>query len=126
MRKPVTTLPLDRDVAQALISLQLVAHGLYVTATFELDSSCASFTQDKCPHHGTGPCKCRLSVLQIYDGKSGSLQLILHEFDGKTEFILDQEGCSDHADLESRVKQAIREESSAIGSFIETYSSKNA
>jgi hypothetical protein len=116
---PYIKLPLGLDTVLALISLQLVAHGFYVVQTFKIDSSCASFSQDICPHHGSGPCECRMSVLQVYDEKSGALHLILHEFDMKTEITLVQNDRSKHSDLESRVKQALQEEQSTISSLIE-------
>ena len=98
-RKPVITLPLHLDGALAMVALQLVAKGLRVSNSFEINSSCASFTEEICPHRGTGPCECRLCVLQVYDENFNSEHLVLHECDGKTEFFLYQMECSENTDL---------------------------
>lgn len=117
---PVTTLPLHLDEALALVALQFVANGLYVAKSFEIDSSCAPITEQICPHRGTGPCECRLSVLQVHDEETGSLHLVLHGYEEKTEFFIDPQESSGCTDFEYRVKRLLLEENDHIHSLIGT------
>jgi hypothetical protein len=116
---PITTIPAGSDVATALVSLELVAHGYYVANTFEIDSACASFTNNICAHHGECPCRCQLKVLQIFDKPSRSLNLIFHTYREVTELFLDCEGAAAQDDLEVKLRQTLIEESSKIKHLID-------
>lgn len=88
-RLPLLDFPLDCQTAVALAICRLTAAGLRVKRSFELDSACAPFTNTRCPHSGEIPCDCKLVVLIVGNAETGSIPLVFHDCDGRTELLLE-------------------------------------
>jgi hypothetical protein len=101
---PLLDFPLDCQTAVALAICRLTEAGLRVTRSFELDSACAPFTNTNCPHSGKTPCDCKLVVLIVGDAESGSIPLVFHDCDGRTELIMeDVPGDPQQQSLKNRI-----------------------
>jgi hypothetical protein len=77
----------EYEAAIAQIIRLLARSKLQVTRTFDLKSACADRPGGICPHHGTAPCTCQMTVLLIYDqnDESGApVGLTVHGCDGQT------------------------------------------
>lgn len=114
----VASIPAGCNVAIAMVTLELIAHGYYVANTFEIDSACATFADNICAHHGDNPCKCQLKVLQVFDKPSRSVNLIFHTYREITELYLDGEGIDAH-ELAAQLQQILLRESSKIQHLID-------
>jgi hypothetical protein len=125
-RNLITSIPAGCDVAIAMVSLELIAHGYYVANTFELDSACGSLGNNICAHHGESPCECQLKVLQVFDKPSRSLHLIFHTYQEVTELYLDCEEIDVRHDLESELRQILLQESFKIQRLIDAQISQFA
>ncbi len=58
--------------------------GLHVLRTFDLKSACADQPGGICPHHGTAPCNCQMTILLIYAHDGLPVSLAVHGCDGQT------------------------------------------
>lgn len=109
--EPFLQLPLRHEIVVSQISLRLVAEGFRVTQTFELDSACASFTDNVCPHKGTSPCKCQLIVLMVYEAAVHPVSLVFHGDDKETEIFLAVDLTQSlDLDFENRIQHALNKE----------------
>jgi len=108
---PILNLPLNIEIVLTQVSLRLVAEGLRVVPTFELDSACATLTDEICPHTGTKPCKCQLIVLIVYGSTVHPVFLVFHGDDKETEvsLVVDLTPSRD-LDFENRIRQALNKE----------------
>lgn len=102
-------LSLDGETTVALVTHVLTKAGLHVQRSFDLQSACASFTDNVCPHHGDTPCDCQLVVLLVYLKESRPVSLIIHSHRGTTELgIADGFGQSPPLELAARVRSILR------------------
>jgi hypothetical protein len=108
---PILNLPLNVEIVLTQVSLRLVAEGLRAAPTFELDSACATLTDEICPHTGTEPCKCQLIVLMVYGPAVHPVSLVFHGDDEATEIFLSVD-LTQHRDLdfENLIQQAPNKE----------------
>ncbi len=92
----------------AQVTRFLVGADLRVVRTFDLKAACAEQPGGVCPHHGTAPCNCQLSVLLVYSQASDPITLTVHQCDGQTWLSL-VDGPQQRADplLEARILQAL-------------------
>lgn len=108
---PILNLPLNIEIVLTQVSLRLVAEGLRVAPAFELDSACATFTDEICPHTGTKPCKCQLIVLMVYGVAVHPVSLVFHGDDKETEIFLSVDLTqSRDLDFENRIQRALNKE----------------
>ena len=104
----ILQLSLDGETTTALVTHVLTEAGLRVQRSFDLQSACASFTDNVCPHHGDAPCDCQLVVLLVYLKESRPVSLVLHSHRGTTELgIADGFGQSPPSDLAARVRSTL-------------------
>ncbi len=68
----------------AQITQILTGTNLQVVRTFDLKSACTAQPGGICPHHGTAPCNCQLSVLLVYGQADGPVTLTIRQCDGQT------------------------------------------
>lgn len=80
----------NSECAVRWVTQCLTAAGLRVVRSFDLQSACASFTDNTCPHHGASHCDCQLVVLLVYGAEVTPASLILHNHRDKTEIQLDE------------------------------------
>ncbi|HLA97093.1 MAG TPA: hypothetical protein VJL34_01465 [Anaerolineales bacterium] len=79
------TIPMGFEIVLTQVSLRLIAEGMSITQTFELDSACALFNENHCPHGGNSPCQCRLVVLMVSETPLMCVSLVFHGHDKETE-----------------------------------------
>ncbi len=103
-------LPMDCEAAIAAVSLKLAGAGIYVESAFEIDSACAPFTIDTCPHSGTSPCACKLVVLNIYEDQGPRLAVIVHSHEQLTEFWEEDINIVQNPVLTHRIRELLREQ----------------
>jgi len=87
---PLLTLAQNHEEALSDVTLSLQSNGLQVVRSFDLQSACASYPGQLCPHHLEDVCDCQLVVLLIYGGVSQPISLIAHSNDGVTQIGLGQ------------------------------------
>ncbi len=87
---PLLTLAQSHEDALSDVTLSLQSNGLQVVRSFDLQSACASYPGQLCPHHHEDVCDCQLVVLLIYGGVSQPISLIAHSNDGITQIGLGQ------------------------------------
>ena len=87
---PLLTLAQSHEEAISDVTLNLRSNGLQVVRSFDLQSACASYPGQLCPHHQEEVCDCQLVVLLIYGGVSQPVSLIAHSNDGITQIGLGQ------------------------------------
>ncbi len=93
------------------VSLRLAAEGLRAAPTFELDSACATFTDEICPHTGSEPCNCKLIVLMVYGPAVHPVSLVFHGGNEETEVFMEVDLTrSRDLDFEYRIQQALNKE----------------
>ncbi len=104
----------EYEATVAQITQYLCEADLRVVRTFDLKAACAEHPGGVCPHHGTAPCNCQLSVLLVYGQAANPITLTVHHCDGQTWLSL-VNGPQQQADplLETRIVQAL-----APGSFL--------
>ncbi|KAA3644093.1 MAG: hypothetical protein DWQ07_18450 [Chloroflexi bacterium] len=110
------TLPLDSGAAIAFVKLQLEQSGFHVSLAFDIDSSCASFADDVCPHTHEKECRCELTILQISNRKLHTLPLMLHSLDRETELSIPDPQLLDSPELAHSVQAALASKE-PIGDF---------
>lgn len=92
---PILTLALDCKSAIALVQLCFFENGLYAKHAFELDSACATFTDQYCPHKPGRPCNCQVNTIQIYGRDLLPVSFVFHSHDSSTEiFYMDEDSPS--------------------------------
>lgn len=108
---PMLNLPLNIEIVLTQVSLRLVTEGLRVVPAFELDSACATLTDEICPHTGTKPCKCQLIVLIVHGATVHPVSLVFHGDDRETEvsLVVDLTQARD-LDFEKRIQHALKKE----------------
>ncbi len=81
---------------------------LRTVRTFDLKSACAERPAGVCPHHGTAPCNCQMSVLLVYGQTGDPMTLTAHQCDGRTwlSLALGSQQRTEPA-LEARILQAL-------------------
>jgi len=87
---PLLTLAQSHEEALSDVTLGLQSNGLQVVRSFDLQSACASYPGQLCPHHHEDVCDCQLVILLIYGGVSQPVSLIAHSNDGVTQIGLGQ------------------------------------
>jgi hypothetical protein len=86
---PLLTLAQSHEDAISDVTLSLRSNGLQVVRSFDLQSACASYPGQLCPHHHEDVCDCQLVVLLIYGEVSQPVSLIAHSNDGVTQIGLE-------------------------------------
>ncbi len=104
----------DYEAAIAQIMQLLARSNLQVERTFDLKSACADHPGGVCPHHGTAPCNCQMTVLLIYRANNESavpIGLTVHGCDGQTWLsIVDIPEQQPDPQLEATIIQALAHE----------------
>jgi len=118
LHEPVITIPLEIEPAIALLSLRFMAEGLRVATSFEIDSACATLSDNVCTHDPNKICKCRMRVLKVWDDNSTPLHLVVHEYDRETEFFIDVGECIEDFALEGTLRRLLQEERLIIQSVL--------
>ncbi len=79
-------LALDQPGAevQRWVYQQLIAAGLRVVQTFDLQVARLAHHDCACPHHGTAECDCQLVVLLVYQQDDEPSTLVIHSRDHST------------------------------------------
>ncbi len=72
------------EAAITQLTQRLGEAGLRVLRTFDLQSACADQPGGICPHHGTAPCNCQMTVLLVYARDGLPVSLVVHGCDGQT------------------------------------------
>lgn len=108
---PLLNLELNCDAAVAQITQQMVDLGFRVIRSFDLQSACASYPSQVCPHHGDAPCDCQLVVLLVYGPDVEPASLVIHSHRGQTEIALvDSPGNRPGPIMEEFIRLALSEE----------------
>jgi len=81
---PLTAVYCDCQGAITQITQALVAVGLHVVCSFDLQAARDAHTNCTCPHHGTAQCDCQMVVLLVYDRSSQPVTLVAHGHDRET------------------------------------------
>ena len=82
------TLNLDSKNAVKRMMNRLIADGMQVIRSFDLQTAKAAHVECTCPHHGKDECDCQMVVLLVYDDQGTPLTLVAHGKDNKTHFAL--------------------------------------
>ena len=90
MNQIPSLLTLPVHPATGLIYLQeaLIAAGLEIQRSFDLQAARASHTGSICPHHGTEQCTCQMVVLQVHGQDVSPVTLVLHGYESITHIGL--------------------------------------
>jgi hypothetical protein len=89
----------------------LAGVNLRVLHTFDLDSACARHPGGICPHHGTAPCDCQMTVLMAFSPSHEPVFLTGHACDGRIRFSLESPPSPlGELTLETIIKQVVRAE----------------
>jgi len=83
---------------------QLLACGLQVEQTFDLQAARLAHAECPCPHHGTNNCSCQMVVLLVRFHGSQPVTLIAHGYDGQTNLSVAGTG---NQTLETKVFRAL-------------------
>ena len=119
---PVSACPLTSvtnvSCSEVLHRLQraIVATGLRVIETFDLQNARLGNTDCTCPNHGTAACDCQMVVLMVYGETGAPAMLMLHGNDGQTWIALldDPLYCADPL-IVTTIGEAVRDIQAASG-----------
>jgi len=102
------TLNLDSKNAVKRMMNRLIADGMQVIRSFDLQTAKAAHVECTCPHHGKDECDCQMVVLLVYDDQGTPLTLVAHGKDNKTHFALvDPPNQVQERILKSKILQAM-------------------
>lgn len=107
---PLLTLQVDPETGLQQIQAGLVAAGLDVELTFDLQAARAGHAGCTCPHHGTENCTCQMVVLCVYGQGSIPAALVIHGREGVTQCALaDHPGSGLDRALAARIQAVLCE-----------------
>ena len=86
---PIITFTSSHETAIAWINKQLIAFGLVVRQSFDLQAAKSAHVACTCPHHGTAQCDCQIVVLLVYGEQVAPVTLLIHSQDGNTTLSME-------------------------------------
>lgn len=105
----LSTLNLDSETVITQLDEQLSSRGVRVVRSFDLQSACASFPDQTCPHHRDTPCDCQLVVLLVYGAEGTPASLVLHSHRGVTDIdLVDSPGHRPDKELVEVIRASFR------------------
>ena len=94
--------------AITLVTKLLTDAGFQVIHTFDLQSACGDEQNAICPHHGTAPCTCQLTILFVYEPDYQPIGLMLHSYANQTTLaVVDTPQQRANPQLEMKVMKTI-------------------
>lgn len=107
----LASLPMNSDLAVRRVTQELMAAGLQVRRSFDLQSARKALADPEgchCPYHGTAKCSCQYIVLLVNPEGSEPVAVELHGHDAETHLaLIETAGVAQDEDTVGRVKTAL-------------------